>query len=308
MISIIMSVYNGEKYLSDAVHSIMNQTYKDIELILIDDGSTDASRDIEHTLAQEYANIRLYFQCNHGLGYSRNKGVALAEGEWITFFDADDIADERMIEKMYRNALSTNSDISYIQLQDFRTPAPHAAKSRISVKPQKLNSKQAIIQYFQSRRGNVAGGLFRRSLFLHTAFPVGVFYEDNIPKLCVLLKARQIAYSSEPLYFYRNNRKSITGRRMTVKNWDRLWVCYQQRMILRKSRYAHDILLWKEYYSFVAVSLMGIIDNTDLSWDLSFIKKRVPIYYILQAWIACLLKYDRLLRIKCTKVFWKILK
>lgn len=308
MVSVILSVYNGEKYLRDAITSIVMQSYKDIELILIDDGSTDSSIDIEKEFAKSYQNIRLYTQQNHGLGYSRNRGVSLAKGEWITFFDADDIADERMIESLVNNAVSTNSDVSYVQLQRFHTPKPYICKNNVkSVRLKKLHSRQSVMQYFQSRLGNVTAGLFRRRLFTDISFPVGVYFEDNIPKLCLLIKTKRVVISTEPLYYYRDNKKSITRKRVSLKNWDMLWICYQQSQILKRSKYVHDRQLWRKYYQYTAGVLTKIICETDLSWDFTPVKAKIPTYYLLCVWLKCLLEYDNKLRIKCTQVFWRIL-
>lgn len=308
MVSVIMSVYNGKKYLRDAITSIVMQSYKDIELIIIDDGSTDSSIDIEKEFAKRYQNIRLYLQQNHGLGYSRNKGVSLAKGEWITFFDADDIADERMIERLVENAVSTNSDVSYVQLQWFHTPKPYVCKKNVKpVRLQKIHSRQSVMQYFQSGLGNVAAGLFRRTLFADISFPVGVYFEDNIPKLCLLIKAKRVVISTEPLYYYRDNKKSITRKSASLKKWDMLWICYRQSQILKRSKYAHDRQLWRKYYQYTAGALTNIIRETDLSWDFTPIKAKIPTYYLLCVWLMCLLEYDNKLRIKCTRVFWRIL-
>ena len=92
-LSIILPVYNAEQYLSDCLTSILNQSYSDFELIIIDDGSTDSSRRICVEYSQQDSRIRLYTQDNQGISITRNRGLDLVCGEFVTFVDSDDVID-----------------------------------------------------------------------------------------------------------------------------------------------------------------------------------------------------------------------
>ena len=111
-ISVIMPVYNEEQYLEKTCQSLKQQTLDDIELICINDGSTDNSTDILTNLATEYDNIRIINQENQGSGIARNKGIDEAKGEYIAFLDADDkYIDPESLEKMYEYGYKNNADV-----------------------------------------------------------------------------------------------------------------------------------------------------------------------------------------------------
>lgn len=106
MISVILCVYNGEDFLQRAVDSFLKQTYNDTELILVDDGSYDATADICNACEKRYKNIKVVHTDNYGLGSARKTGLSLARGEWIAFLDVDDWFDEDWLEKLYKCAIS----------------------------------------------------------------------------------------------------------------------------------------------------------------------------------------------------------
>jgi glycosyltransferase involved in cell wall biosynthesis len=95
MVSVIIVVYNGEKYIDEAIQSALNQTYKDIELIVVDDGSTDGTKDV----VEKYKNVKYIYQENRGQGSSRNVGIENSKGDYLAFLDADDLYASDKIEK-----------------------------------------------------------------------------------------------------------------------------------------------------------------------------------------------------------------
>ena len=111
IISIIVPVYNVESYLERCINSILNQTFKNFELILVDDGSTDKSGEICDSFAGYDKRIRVIHKKNGGLSSARNVGLDVSIGKYIGFVDSDDWIDEFMYEKLYRNMIKTKSDI-----------------------------------------------------------------------------------------------------------------------------------------------------------------------------------------------------
>ena len=111
MISIIIPVYNKENTLGRCLDSIINQTYKNLEIIIIDDGSTDKSSEISSLYMKENKNIKYYYQKNKGVSVARNKGIKIADGEFIQFVDADDFLELNMCEILHKKILDKNSDI-----------------------------------------------------------------------------------------------------------------------------------------------------------------------------------------------------
>ena len=111
-VSIIVPVYNVEKYLSKCLDSIVNQTLKDIEIICINDGSVDNSQSVLEAYAKKDTRIKVINQENLGLSCARNKGIDIAQGEYIGFVDSDDWIDLEFYEELYNNAINTQSDIA----------------------------------------------------------------------------------------------------------------------------------------------------------------------------------------------------
>ena len=111
LISVIMPVYNVEKYITKAIQSVLNQTYKNFELILIDDGSTDKSRSICNDFKQKDNRINVVHQNNQGVSSARNKGIQIAKGDYIVFVDADDEISNNALETMYIEIVKTKVDI-----------------------------------------------------------------------------------------------------------------------------------------------------------------------------------------------------
>ena len=111
MISIIVPVYNAEKYLRETIRSILNQDFCDFELLLINDGSKDKSLEICNEVAQKHPQIRVFNQKNSGVSAARNKGLLEAKGEYIAFVDADDLLEADMLGVLYRCAKEYNADV-----------------------------------------------------------------------------------------------------------------------------------------------------------------------------------------------------
>lgn len=110
-VSVIVPIYNGEKYLEECLDSILNQTVKDIEIICVDDGSTDRSNEILEKYSSNDARIRIYHQENQFAGIARNTGMKYAEGKYILFLDGDDFFDSSMVEKLYNKSEQDKADI-----------------------------------------------------------------------------------------------------------------------------------------------------------------------------------------------------
>ncbi|MVO10961.1 glycosyltransferase [Flavobacterium sp. TP390] len=111
LVSVIIPVYNVEKYISEAIESVLNQTYKPIEIILVDDGSKDNSLSICKQFVQQHSNIKLIEQQNSGVSIARNKGLSIAEGEYVFFMDSDDTIDVEFIRSSYEVAKTKDADI-----------------------------------------------------------------------------------------------------------------------------------------------------------------------------------------------------
>ena len=142
LISVLVAVYNVEDFLGRCLDSIINQTYKNIEIIIIDDGSTDNSKKICEDFASLDSRIKLLHIKNMGLSYVRNFGIELAKGKYISFVDGDDYLENDYIETLYNNLIKYNADLSccsyYRVFDDSIIPRNKSDKTYV------LNSKEAI--------------------------------------------------------------------------------------------------------------------------------------------------------------------
>ena len=116
MISIIVPVYNTEKYLDQCIQSILSQTYTDFELLLIDDGSTDSSGVICDRYAEQDSRVRVFHKPNGGVSSARNIGLDNTKGEWITFLDSDDWIAPSMLDEVYKTAMVNDADMVFVDI------------------------------------------------------------------------------------------------------------------------------------------------------------------------------------------------
>lgn len=205
-LSIIVPVYNSEKYLETCVESVLSQTMSDWELILIDDGSTDLSGTICDAYAETDSRIQVIHKSNAGVSAARNDGIAAATGEFIGFVDADDTIMPNMAERMVATALENNADIAmcdpYVIMQNGskeQDVIPQFPESRLL---HKQDFTPELLRYFA---GTVWRCIYRRVLINENniRFKLGLkLSEDRIFNLCAMGAASAIYYCREPLYNY----------------------------------------------------------------------------------------------------------
>lgn len=201
LISIIVPVYNANKYLLRCIQSIQKQTYTNIEIILIDDGSTDGSEKICDDLAKRDKRIIIFHQENGGQASARNKGLLLAHGDLIGFVDNDDVIEPNMYEILYKNKVKENVKISGVV-------ANWVYGSRIECPSKKYESRQytgeeLLLNMFYKESlisSSVWDKLFDRDLFDDIKFPEGCEYEDYWVLSQILLKVDKVYIETTPLY------------------------------------------------------------------------------------------------------------
>lgn len=210
IISVIIPVYNVEKYLRACLDSVMNQTFDNYEVIIVNDGSTDNSGQIAEEYKNKYSNINLIHQENKGLGGARNTAIEVAKGEYILFVDSDDTIHLDTLKLLYDNITKTNADLVFFGFQI-------VAEDGTIIKTEKGFEKEipTLEQNPQLLMDwpIACNKLIRSELFLETniRFPDRAWYEDlrTIPKL--YLHAQTIGFIEQPLYFYLKRKGSITN-------------------------------------------------------------------------------------------------
>jgi glycosyltransferase involved in cell wall biosynthesis len=213
LLSVIVPVYNVEKYLKRCLESILVQSWNDYEIILVDDGSTDSSAQICDLYAEKYEMIRVIHKENKGLSDTRNRGIEEASGEYVYFPDSDDWLEPNtfselsdVIEELTYDIISFNRE--FVTSEEDKLIS---AKSRI----QKLSGKQALLEML--KQSDVTGfandKIYRKKLFLDNdiEFPVGKYYEDLGTNYKLFLKATKVYVTNQKYYHYLiTNPDSIT--------------------------------------------------------------------------------------------------
>lgn len=240
-IYVVVPVYKVEAYLERCVESILNQTYKNYELILVDDGSPDNCPAICDRYAEQHDHITVIHQENGGLSAARNAGIeyALSKGngdsEWINFIDSDDFVHPRYLEYLYRAAKETGTDISSCGF--VRTEATEIDSSEIGeLKYECLTPEEYWCRNFTN--ATVAWGkLYRMFLFEDMRFPAGKIYEDNFTTYKILFHQSWIAATLPTLYYWYTNISSITRSEWSMKQLDALEAVEGQLCFFKENGY-----------------------------------------------------------------------
>lgn len=237
LISVIVPVYNVEHYLNRCVDSILAQTYSDLEILLVDDGSTDGSGELCDAYARQDARVQVIHKKNGGLSDARNCGIEHAKGRYFCFVDSDDGIAPQMIEVLYRNLLNAGADVSAVALRSFSTEELPAAEDTLK-KVQYMTGKEALRSILQSEElGDFAvNKLYKRELFENVCYPLGRAMEDQGTTYKLLDQCQGVAYCPVPLYFYYQRPDSILHKR-TLKFYEDKWDMGRQRYQYIREKY-----------------------------------------------------------------------
>lgn len=219
-VSIIVPVYNVEKVINKCLTSLVNQTLKDIEIIVVNDGSPDNSQVIIDKYAKKDKRIRSFIKQNGGLSDARNYGLDKAQGEYIMFVDSDDYIDLFACEKLFKEASKAKVDIlvgNYYDVKD-GIIEPNICKCSESI----LTSVDFIKEYFSQKNVSLMSWLlfYKRSFLIKNKlkFLKGVFHEDEEFTPRAMLKANKIKFIDYKFYYYVYNTNSITKKKDKSKN------------------------------------------------------------------------------------------
>lgn len=270
LISIIVPVYNTEKYIGKCLDSILKQTYKNIEIIIINDGSTDNSENICKQCASKDSRIKVFNLKQGGVSNARNTGISKSNGEYIGFVDSDDYISENMYKLLVESIISTKSDISVCNV------------TRKSSDLDKLENK-GIIEYTQEEylrkyfkinsqtcEYYPVNKLYKREIVDNDMFPKKYREgEDTFGVLKTVFKSKKICYIPEKLYFYRMNENSVTAKYSEtdlelIDVWDDI-VKYTEKT---NEKYLEYAILNRKRINFTLLMRMSLnISNSELKND-----------------------------------------
>ena len=209
VVSIIVPVYNVEKYLEQCLRSIIDQSYVSLEIILINDGSTDCSLDICKTFQKKDGRIMVVNQENLGVSAARNVGLAQAKGEYISFIDPDDLVHKEYIKKLYDNLIECNADISVCERKRFIINEPSANNNNKSTLYILSGQKARLETLYSKIFSSVWGKLYRKDVLRNIRFNESLRASQDLEFLDRALKnAKTVIVSLDKLYYYRLNPES----------------------------------------------------------------------------------------------------
>ena len=236
-ISIIVPVYNVEKYLNRCVDSILNQTFSDFELILVDDGSPDNCGKICDEYAEKDRRVRVIHKPNGGLSDARNAGIEWAlknsDSEWITFIDSDDWVHHRYLEFLLKAVIENNTLISICKYHS--THNEIKIDENIIFTSEILDTEEFQIQRFTYSLIAVVK-LIRKELITGIRFPVGKLHEDAFTIWKLLIKVDSISFVDLELYYYFQNPNSIMHVQWTPRRLDEVQAYEEQIKFYEKNK------------------------------------------------------------------------
>lgn len=205
LVSVIIPVYNVAEYVEKCLGSIRRQSYSELDIVVVDDGSTDGSGTVCDEMAKCDARIRVFHKKNGGLSGARNFGLKKAKGEYICFVDSDDMVERCFVERLYKAMVKSQSDIAVCGYNNDIPKTEETITGRDSAKRLLINQKNIDIIAWNK--------MYRKSLFSNNDiwFPEGKNYEDCFTTYKLLSKASLVTYVSQTLYCYAERANSITN-------------------------------------------------------------------------------------------------
>ncbi len=264
-ISVVVPMYNVEKYISRCIESILSQTYQDFELIVIDDGSTDSS----FAICQEYAlkdeRVKLVHTEDKGVSEARNLGTTKAIGKYIAYIDSDDFVTRDYLETLHDMATLNNADISITNFEVLEGDATLSTDYSIDLENDvKIFDKHEALYQLLSTSNylqmvTVWGKLIRSEIAKNHLLPTGRFHEDEATTYLYYLDAEKIAYISTKQYGYYQNKSSIMHSKKDHKRIeDEFYALTERALTLEKLDYTKEAnMAWLFVYGWLCEEVMA---------------------------------------------------
>lgn len=308
LISVIIPVYNVKTYLRECIDSVFAQTYTNIEIILIDDGSSDGSSYICDEYSKLDNRVIVVHQENGGLSSARNAGIQIAQGSYLTFIDSDDYIHIDMLSILLDEIIKYKADIACCSYSSYEL-------QNIKEREDVLLKKEEAISRLLDENGYKCyawNKLYKRELFEEIRYPIGKWFEDIITTYKLFSKSQSVVYTNQKLYFYRLRKDSITQSAFSqkdgelleainfvIKDADWLDVMYKKRLVAGY------------IYYYVHYVKKGVIAKADIKDDIYSLKR-----YIFSNWsliitnsrISFKFKMELVLLVIAPKIFGQLLR
>lgn len=260
-LSVVVPVYNTEKYLPQCLDSLINQTLREMEIILVNDGSTDNSRAICEAYAEKDERIRVFTLTNGGVSAARNFGLKQATAEVIGFVDSDDELDRNMFQGLLGIKERSNSQIAVGGIKMMSTDGA-IYQIRSVAADRVYNRHDAMEELLHSKRisSSLCNKIFDVSLFEQIEFPVGKLYEDEYAVFLLFARAERVVITNQVFYCYRFTPKSITHSTFSEGDIDRIHVNLMKVDYIQKE--FPDLMKYAQRY-LVYVCVMALSKMTE---------------------------------------------
>lgn len=274
LLSVVVPVYNVKSYLETCVDSLLRQTLADIEIVLVDDGSTDGSGALCDELATRDARIRVVHKENGGLSSARNAGIRAARSDYIGLVDSDDYVDDDMFELLYRNLKKEEADVSactiyscYGETVNRFGDGSYHVMNGIEMIGYSMDGEKAII--------SACPKLYKKALLLETPFVEGRLYEDALLFGELFVKVGRVVVEEQPKYYYVHHEGTITTATYKSSKKDYLYAFENNLRLVREHCPQFETVTFyrvlRAYYELLDTVILA--DNADARADKPLLKR-----------------------------------
>lgn len=244
LISVIIPVYNAKNYLHACLQSVLNQSYKNLEIIIVNDGSTDSSFQICEEFSSIDPRIKLIHQENRGVCAARNVGLDNITGKYVLHLDNDDYLSDFCIDELYKLLIEYRANIALGNIIKFENCQNHLMGNvKFNSNVQIINSKEALLNMYDHDSGLsllfvlITGKLYDAKLFENIRFPEGKAYDDEHVNYKLLIKANQIVYTPKPVYTHNIRIDSLSRIPYSLANLDRISMLEERLMVFKSLKF-----------------------------------------------------------------------
>lgn len=252
LVTVIIPVYNVEKYIDRCMECVLGQTYTNLEIIMIDDGSKDASGKIIDEYAKKDSRIQVYHKENGGQASARNLGVSKATGEYICFVDSDDCIHERYVETLLAICHDTDCDLAICTYENFEGDSVDWKQELPMADVETETPLQTLDAIFSPRNVEtivVWNKLYKRSNIQNVKFVEGRIFEDEEVSARLIHASHKVARVAKPMYYYFQNNAGTMGGEFTLKKLDILWALETRMSFFKDNKLTE--LYYKDAYKYM---------------------------------------------------------
>lgn len=219
LISVVIPVFNAGRYLKRCVDSVLVQDYSQIEVVLVDDGSTDESGPMCDDYAQKDNRVRVIHQENQGASMARLNGLRSARGEYVTFVDSDDWIDNHYVSTLYQSAVQLKVNVCSCDVKRVKE-CEENVDDHVNHQPEMLSYEELMPRFFKYEFWGFPGKLYLKSALMQIPFPKATLSEDYLVMAQLFMQERRMAYVATPLYFYEYHPSSLSHQKLSRRAFE----------------------------------------------------------------------------------------